>query len=263
MKGSPIFYLIVFVLFFGACKPTDEQKARIRISNAKLLLEKGDTLNALLQLDSVSLYPEAIYSANAAKNMVTEINFSLLKNLSLELDSVVAKIARLEIFFDKEKTEFDRYVQYIHKKQNQQNAVGRSFIKVYLDEIGTLYLGSNYFGKSLLNHYALRVYDGDISAKTDSVPIGSQENHQSDFLDYKWEKVLYLNGRDKGVIEFIANNAERELKAEFIGRQRQYFVLSAWDKQAVREALALSNVLKQRTQLQKLIQRLQKKIPVQ
>jgi len=263
MKGPTIFYLFVFVLCFAACKPSDEEKARIRISNAKLLLEKGDTLNALLQLDSVSLYPEAKYSANAAKNMAAEINFSLLKNLTVELDSVVAKIARLETSFDKEKTEFDRYVQYIHKKQNKQNAVGRSFIKVHLDERGTLCLSSNYFGKSLLNHYALRVYDGDMSATTDSVTVGSQENHQSDFLDYKWEKVLYLNGRDKGVIEFIANNANRDLKAVFIGRQQQFIVLAAGDKEAVREAFTLSAVLKQKAQLQKEIQGLQQKIPAQ
>jgi hypothetical protein len=263
MRGIFLFCSFPIVLWLAACKPTDEEKAAIRLNNARFLLEKGDTASALLQLDSISLYPEAKYSANAAKNMAAEINFSLLRKKEAEFDSIVAKIAQLETSFDKEKTEFDRFVQYLHKKQNQQNAVGRSFIKVHLDEHGTLYLSSNYFGKSLLNHYALRVYDGDISAKTDSVPLGSQENHQSDFLDYKWEKVLYLNGRDNGVIEFIANNAERELKAEFIGRQRQYFVLSVWDKQAVREALSLSTVLKQKTQLQKEIQRLQKKIPFQ
>ncbi|MGE0018826.1 MAG: hypothetical protein AB7S72_04115 [Draconibacterium sp.] len=263
MKGLSIFYLVVFVVLFAACKPTDEEKARIRLNNAKFLLEKGDTTNALLQLDSIAFYPEAKYSANAAKNLAAEINFSLLQNKEVELDSLNVKIALLETAFDKEKTEYDRYIQYIHKKQNQQNALGRSFIKVHLDERGTLYLSSNYFGKSLLNHYALRVYDGDISAKTDSVPVGSQENHQSDFLDYKWEKVLYLNGRDNGVIQFIANNADRNLKAAFIGRQQQFIVLSAWDKEAVSEALVLSTALKQKAELQKEIQVLQKKVPVQ
>ncbi|HCE58572.1 MAG TPA: hypothetical protein DER09_12275 [Prolixibacteraceae bacterium] len=263
MKGSSIFYLVVFVLLFAACKPTDEEKARIRLNNAKFLLEKGDTVNAMLQLDSISLYPEAKYSANAAKNLAAEINFSLLQKKEVELDTLEAKIARLETSFDKEKTEYDRYVQYIHKKQNQQNALGRSFIKVHLDERGTLYLSSNYFGKSLLNHYALRIYDGDISAKTDSVPVGSPENHQSDFLDYKWEKVLYSGGKDNGVTEFIAANTDRNLKAVFIGRQQQFIVLATWDKDAVREALALSTLMKQKAALQKEIQVLQKKVPVQ
>jgi hypothetical protein len=263
MRGISLFFSFAIVLWLAACSPTDEEKAAIRLNNAKFLLEKGDTALALLQLDSISLYPEAKYSANAAKNLAAEINFILLREKEAEIDSIDATIARLETSFDKEKTEFDRYVQYIHKKQNQQNMLGRSFIKVHLDERGTLYLSSNYFGKSLLNHYAIRVYDGDISAKTDSVPVGSPENHQSDFLDYKWEKVLYLNGRDKGVIEFIAANANRELKAAFIGRQQQFIILAAWDKEAVREALALSTVLKQKVQLQKEIQELQKKIPLQ
>lgn len=263
MKRSAILYLLVFVLMAAACKPTDEEKARIRLNNAKFLLEKGDTTDALLQIDSISFYPEAKYSANAAKNLASEINFSLLQKKETELDSLNAKIATLETAFDKEKTEYDRYAQYIHKKQNQQNALGRSFIKVSLDERGTLYLSSNYFGKSLLNHYALRVYDGDISAKTDSVPVGSPENHQSDFLDFKWEKVMYLNGKDKGIIEFIAANADRNLKAVFIGRQQQFIVLASWDKQAAKDALVLSAALKQRISLQNQIKALQKKVAAQ
>lgn len=261
MKGYSIFYWSLLLLLIGSCKPSDEEKAGIRLNNARALLEQGDTLNALLQIDSISLYPEAKYAANAAKNLAAEINFSLLKQKEVELDSVNAKIARLELAFDKEKTAYDRYVQYIHKKQNQQNALGRSFIKVHLDERGTLYLSSNYFGKSLLNHYALRVYDGDISAKTDSIPVGSQENHQSDFLDFKWEKVLYTNGKDNGVIQFIALNADRKLKAVFIGRQQQFFELASWDKQAVKDAVMLSELLQQKLQVQQAVRMLEKKLP--
>lgn len=263
MKGYTAILFLVFVLLLMSCKPTDEEKAAVRLNNAKFLLEKGDTTNALLQLDSISFYPEAKYAANAAKNLAIEINFSLLKRKEIELDSLKTKIAFVETAFDKEKTEFDRYTQYIHKKQNQQNALGRSFIKIQVDERGTIFLSSNYFGKSVLNHYALRVYDGEISAKTDSVPVGSPENHQSEFLDYKWEKVMYLNGKDAGVVQFIADNADRKLKAVFIGRQQQFIELAPWDKQAAKDAIALADALRKRTELQNEIKNLQTKIPAQ
>jgi hypothetical protein len=258
-------YLVIglAVLLIYSCQPSEEKKAAIRLNNAKYLLEKGDTTQALLQLDSIAFYPKAVYSANAAKNLLAEINYSILKRKQVELDSVNAMITRLEMSFEKQKTEFDRYVQYIHKKQNLQSGLNRSFIKVHLDERGMIYLSSNYFGKSLLNHYALRVYDGELSAKTDSVPVGSEENRQSDFMEYKWEKVAYMNGRDNGVLQFIADNAGRKLKAVFIGRQQQFIILEEYDKQAVKDAIALSNALKRRTSISAEIKAIEIKVPMQ
>jgi hypothetical protein len=81
---------------------------------------------------------------NAAKNLQTEINFDLLHRKEAEFDSLQVKITELEKPFQKEKTEFDRYTQYIHKRQNFERAWDRSYIKVHLDERGEIYLSSNY-----------------------------------------------------------------------------------------------------------------------
>ena len=74
-------YLVLFLLvIFVACGPSDEEKARVKLNFAKSLLEKNDTASALLHLDSIpKLYPEAMYSANAAQNLVSEISFELLQ----------------------------------------------------------------------------------------------------------------------------------------------------------------------------------------
>jgi hypothetical protein len=259
-------YLISFILtiLFISCGPSDEDKARAKVNFAKMLLEQKDTAQALIQLDSIAvLYPEARYSANAAKNMVNEINFNLLQRKENELDTVRARIAVMENLFDKEKTEFDRYTQYIHKRQSVQTSLIRSFIQVHLDERGEIYLSSNYCGKGSINHTGLRVYDGEIDAKTDSVPLGDESNRHSDFMEYKWEKVSYRNGRDNGVIEFIANHADRKLKAVFLGKGQYYIILEEFDKTAVKDALALSKAIKNRNALEKEIQSLQKKVQVQ
>jgi hypothetical protein len=164
---------------------------------AKVLLEKQDTALAVMHLDSIALlFPKAPYSINAAKNMMTEINFELLHRKETALDTINSRIAELENSFVKEKTEFDRYTQYIHKRQTFQRALIRSFIQIHLDERGDLHLSSNYHGKSSINHYGIRVYDADISAKTDSIPVGDANNHQSDFMEFKWEKV-YLQKRER------------------------------------------------------------------
>ncbi len=264
MRYSIYFIAVCLAVLFVSCGSSDEEKARAKMSYARMLLEKQDTIQALLQLDSIAkLYPKAPYSINAAKNMTTEINFELLRRKEIELDSTKSMIIKLEGSFEKEKTEFDRYTQYIHKRQTIQRAITRSFIQIHLDERGEMYMSSNYYGKSSINHVGLRVYDGELSAKTDSVPLGDPMNHQSDFMEYKWEKVSYRNGKDNGVIQFIADNADRNLKAVFLGKGQYYIILETYDKSAVKDAVDLSNALKRRAALLDEIQVLQKKLKIE
>ncbi len=263
MRFQTYFSILLIGLFFAACGPSDEEKAGAKVNRAKSLLEKNDTTAALRHLDSIpKLYPEAVYAVNAAKNLQTEINFSLLHGKEAELDSLQLKIAELEKPFKKEKTEFDRYTQYIHKRQDFERAWDRSYIKVHLDERGEIYLSSNYHGENWLNHTALRVYDQGDDAKTEEIPVGSVDNHRSEFMDAVWEKVSYRDGKDNGVMEFIANNIDRRLKAVFLGDEYYYIILETYDKNAVKSALELSKVLKKRNRLEKDINRLQEKLNV-
>jgi hypothetical protein len=264
MKFSIHFIALFVVVFFVACGPSEEDKARAKMNYAKTLLEKQDTMQALQQLDSIALlFPNAKYTANAAKNLIGEINYELLKKNEVALDSVMAQISILENSFDKEKTEYDRYMQYIHKNQKLQHSVNRTFIQAHLDENGEMFISSNYYGKNSINHYSLRIYDADISAKTDSVPVGDNNNHQSDFMEYKWEKVSYRNGMDNGVTEFIVNNADRKLKAAFLGKGQAFIILEDFDKTAVKDAFALSNAIKRKVTLEKHILELKKKLNIE
>ncbi len=257
------FYILIaaVAIVFVACGPSDEDKARVKLNLAKTLLAKQDTAGALVQLDSIpKLYPEAIYSVNAAKNLNTEINFSVMQRKESELDTVKVRIQELEKSFTKEKTEFDRYTQYIHKRQTFKRAWDRSYIQVHLDERGDLYLSSNYHGENWLDHTGLRVYDSGEDAKTEKIPIGDTHNHRSDFMEAKWEKVSYRNGKDNGVIEFIATHTERNLKAVFLGKEYYYIILETYDKAAVKDALALSKAIKTKAKLEAEIKGLQKKL---
>ncbi|MFW5831154.1 MAG: hypothetical protein ACOCVA_02805 [Prolixibacteraceae bacterium] len=258
-----IIAFLFLMIAVAACGPSDEEKARTKLSHAKTLLTKNDTTAALRHLDSIpKLYPEAVYSANAAKNLINEIKFDLLHRKEAELDSLKIKIETLEKPFKKEKTEFDRYAQYIHKRQIFERAWNRSYIQVHLDERGEIYLSSNYHGENWLNHTALRVYDQGEDAKTEEIPVDNINNHRSDFVDAKWEKVTYRDGKDNGVMEFIANNIDRRLKAVFLGNEYYYIILETYDKQAVKDALALSKALKQKRLLEGQIKNLQKKLQI-
>ncbi len=255
--------LVLLIIFIAGCGPSDEDRAAFKLNYARSLLEKLDTVAALQHLDSIPLlYPKAVYSINAAKNLMNEIEFEILHRKEAELDTLLAKIPGFEKPFDKEKTQYDRYTQYIHKRQNFQRSWDRSYIQVHLDERGELYLSSNYHGEQWLNHKGLRVYDQGDDAKTEEIPVGDPDNHRSDFMEAKWEKVTYRNGKDNGVIEFIANNTDRRLKAVFLGDRYHYIILEPYDKQAVRDAIALSGALKQKKLLEDEIKALQKKLEI-
>jgi AmiR/NasT family two-component response regulator len=94
------------------------------------------------------------------------------------------------------------------------------------------------------------------------VPVGSADNHRSDFMDAKWEKVSYRNGKADGVMEFIAAHSARNMKAVFLGKEYYYIVLESYDKQAVIDALALSKALTQKSKLEAEVQALKKKLNI-
>ena len=217
----------------------------------------------MLQLDSIPvLFSEAVYSVNAAKNLSNEVRFALLERKEVELDSLNLKIIELEKSFEKSKTQFDRYTQYIHKRQTFNRAWDRSYLQVHLDERGELYLSSNYYGEQWLNHTGLRVYDQGEDAKAGEVPLDDVNNHGSDLLEAKWERVPLRNGKSDEVIEFIANNVSRRLKAVFLGDRYYYIILETYDKEAVRDAQALSKAIKRKLSLEGEVMALQNKLRI-
>jgi len=260
MTTSKIYFLFFLSIILFSCGPSKKELAIGRIQMAHDAYEKGDTTIALLQADSVNiLYGEEIQQKENAQKFKKQIYGDILFREQDELDTIKSMISELEKLFNTEKTPYDRYRQYIYKRQDAEKRWNKSYIQVHLDERGALYISSNYYGDKWLNHTSLRVYDKDIQAKTDSVPLSSPLNHHSDFLNTKWEKVSYTNGVDNGLIKFIADNADKKLKAVFLGSRYYYIILEDYDKQAMKEALKLSELLKRRISLEKDIKNLREK----
>ena len=261
MRNLELILGVFFLSVLFSCGKNDKQKAEERLNLAIGICEKGDSITALMQLDSIRvLYPEAFETIGKVKGLKAKINSEILYRKQGQFDKLTEQLAELEKMFDKEKTEYDRFAQYVHKRQNFERRWNKSFIQLHLDERGELFISSNYYGDQWLNHVGIRIYDGDFQAKTDSVLLDDPNNHHSEFLNTHWEKVSYTKGKDNGVIQFISDNADRNLKAVFLGKRMYFIVLEEFDKQAVKDALALSNALKLRSQLEKEIKELHSKV---
>lgn len=258
MRVLKIFAGIWVLAMFFSCSESTEKQASAKFDLAVTVCQKGDTLRALQCLDSIPRkFPEALGIIEKTKTYSKKINLEILIRKQNQLKNLINRIVILEKPFTIEKTEYDRYKQYIPKMQNSERRWNQSYIQLHLDERGELFITSNYYGSEWLNHVGLRVYDGTFQAKTDTVSLEDLNNHHSEFMGTHWEKVSYKNGKDNGVIQFIAENSNRNLKAVFLGKRMYFIVLESFDKQAVKDGLALSTALKQKNQLEKDIRELQ------
>jgi hypothetical protein len=247
-------------MLFFSCGPSQREKAVQQINLAKQSIISGDTLRAIEQLDSVGVkYPKASVQQVVAANMTQELYRQLIENHKRALMLADSAIGVLETKFIKEKTANDRYFQYLPKRHSFDRTWNRSFIQVNLDERGELFLSSNYMGKEWLNHTSIRVYDGLLQAKTENVEMDDPLNHRSEFLDYKWERVTYMQGKSDSVIHFIAAHRELKLKCVFLGKKHHYILLEQYDIDSVVDALELSVAIKNRNQLLATIAELTKK----
>lgn len=250
-------YLGIAGLLF-ACGQSGEKLAQARLELARTLYEKGDTVAALAHADSVRiLYRSAVREVNAAGEFKKTVYSNLLFRKQDELDTLKQVVAQLEKNFTKEKTEFDLHARYVHKRQDPEKRWNKSYLQVYVNEPGELGISSNYYGEEWLDHTGIRVYDGDLQAKTEKVELDNVLNHHSDFMNVRWEKVTYPEGTDGGVIDLIATHADRKLKAVFLGKRQYYIVLEDFDKQAVTDAVNLSKALKKQAALEAEIKALQ------
>jgi hypothetical protein len=261
MNNLKIVAGILLVALLASCGENYKKQAAAKLKLATSYCEKGDSSAAVQLLDSIPvLFPEAAKVVTQAKELNRKINAEILFRKQEQLDKISARITELEKSFTPEKTDYDQYTRYVPKMQNAERRWDQSYLQVHLDERGTLYISSNYYGKEWLDHVAVRVYDGVFQAKTDTIPLGDINNYHGEFMDTHWEKVSYKNGTDNGVIQFIADNVDRNLKAVFLGTRMYYVVLEKFDKQAVKDALSLSVALKQRAALDQEIRRLRQNV---
>ena len=261
MKFRLFVVVVIIQTIVTACGPSQPQMAVKKIAVAEALLAKGDTVNTLLHLDSIpALYPKALSEVRNAIQLSNRIYVSKLMAQRENLAAANTMIDSLISEFKPEKGEFDKYTNYIHNRYGIAKTWSRSFIQVYLNEKGDLSLTSNYYGGQWLNHTSLLVEGEGLSAKTDSVPIDNVNNHHSEFSGSKWEKVTYRGTQADKVIEMIANNVDKKLKAVFKGKSSYIIWIEEPDKKAIKAAYDLSGAIKVKAASGNAISVLEKKI---
>lgn len=252
MKQS-FFILAILVTIFSACGPSPEKLASDAFSKAQKLYEAKQFNETKLLLDSIiANFPGQIEFVTRSKDMLRKITVSEQEQNLVFLDSLLkAKQEELEPLMKNfiVSDEYGAKKVLIHKRQKPENSYNRTYIKANLDIDGNFYISSNYCGTYRLHHDQVKVYNKDQSAITEKIPADGFLNRSFEDGGTVWEIVSYKNGKDNGVIDFIAANYNKPLKVQFIGKKYYYIVMEKFDKEAIRDANEISFVLKEITRI--------------
>jgi len=261
MKYTSHIQLLVFaIIFLSACGPSQQELAVGKINLAEEVIAQGDTASGLAILDSVSmLFPKADFQIEVAKKIKTEVYQQLIDRRKTQLEVLDASIAELEQNFIKEKTQYDLYSQYIPVQQEKKRKSNSTFLQVNLDERGELFLSSTYMGKTQLNHNRIKLYDGIVQIESAKIPTDDPNSRKNDFLDYKWEKISFTEGRSDSLIQFISKYSELPLKCALFGQNSYYYFLEKTDIAAIKNAHELSMAIKMRKAVLNELSELEKK----
>ena len=247
MKKYSLLLLWVFLVF--SCVDQNK-KARTYLERAKVYYENKDYSSAKSSLDSIKvIYPKALETQKESLQLFRQIELAEQeRNLSYCDSMLIVRLAEAEKmkpnFLYEKDPEYDELGKYIDKQQKLENNLERSYLRIWTDELGGLYMASVYYGSGALKHDRLKVSrpDGE-SNETNTVPHDGGLNYRFTDLGMTTEVVTYYRSSDNGTIMFIYDNKDQLLKAEYLGGRKYSLTISKTDKDALVKTVDLSVIL--------------------
>ncbi|WP_282037775.1 hypothetical protein [Saccharicrinis aurantiacus] len=256
VTSSTIFSLLA-LLIFTSCGPNPTEEAMKKYNKAVSLFQDGSYNSAKLVIDTLLVdYESEIEYVVKAENLLREIKIDEQKRNLLFLDTALQE---QQVILDKLMKNFIISKEYgskevlIHKRQKPQNSYNRIYLRAHLDYKGNFYISSRYSGDHYINHKQIRVYNQGQSVISSEVSPDGFNNRKFEDSGSFWEVVNYKDGKDNGIIDFIAQNTDKPLKAVLIGKEYSYIVLEKFDKEAIRDGYEISFVLKEITSIKEQI----------
>ncbi len=246
---------ILSIIILLGCGPSREEQAAERLQEAVALRDSGRFNLAKLKLDTlIELFSDLPEQSVRAGEVLREIRLNEQERNLVYLDSMLTlkreELTPLMKNFIKSE-EYGPETILIHKRQKPENSYNRTFLRAHLNEAGDFYISSRYHGTRWIHHNQIKVYNQGESILSEVVPEDGFNNRRFEDGDSKWEIVNYKDGKDNGIVDFIARNWNKSLKVQFIGKQHYYIVMEQFDKEAIRDGYEISFVLKEIDGLEK------------
>ena len=249
-------YIICLLLLF-ACD-SNKKNATAYLENAQRLYEQGEYTLAKNNLDSIKeLFPKELGIQKQGLILKRRIEIKEQKIYMIFCDSMLniclSEVEKMKSgFVFEKKPEYDDMGKYIDKNQRLEAKLQNSYIRTNVNELGEIYLYSVYYGSRPIQHSKLKVskLNGEY-AETQNIPYDGGINYS--FVDegMTTEIVTYKQGKENGVIQFIYNNKDFALKAEYLGKEKYTFTISTADKNVLIKTFDFATVLSDIEKLKK------------
>ncbi|GAF05136.1 hypothetical protein [Saccharicrinis fermentans] len=252
------------LLLTVACGPTPQEIAQQKFKRAHELFSQEQFNDAKIVLDSIiSEFPKEIEFVARAEDLMRTIKIGEQERNLTFLDSAISKKekelkALMKNFIVS--NDYGKKEILIHKRQKPQNSYSRTYLRAHLDMKGNFYISSRYSGNSYIHHNKIKVYNKGQSVTSEKIPEGAFDNIQFEDQGTYWEVVNYKNGADNGIIDFIAQNVNKPLKVQFMGKKNYYIVMEKFDKEAIADGYEISFVLKDIARIKKEIDNVKKEL---
>ncbi len=249
------FVILLTLIGLVSCGPKPAEIAKEKYDRANELFAKEHFNDAKIVLDSIIAdFSSEIEFATRAQDLMRTIKIGEQERNLAFFDSVLVKKNEELMVLMKNFIVSDEYGKkeiLIHKRQKPQNSYSRTYIRAHLDMEGDFYISSRFSGEKYINHSKIRVYHKKESVKSSEVPEDGFLNHKFEDQGTYWEVVNYKKGADNGIIDFIAQNVDKPLKVQFIGKNHYYIVMEKFDKEAISDGYEISFVLKDIARIKK------------
>ena len=240
-----------------------EKKAGEKLRQARLAYEAGRYNEAKTQIDSIKLlYPKAFDTRRAGIYLMQDIELAEQQKTLAYLDSALqVRLTELESrkgrFVLEKDTVYQQTGHYLAPSQVIEKNLHRSYLRFQTDETGLMTLTSIYCGSRSIHHTSVKVTAPD---GTFAQTPPSKDSYETSDLGEQIEKADYKLGEDGGVIQFVAQHKDQNLRVTYEGDRTQSTIMTRADRQAADEVYRLSLLLSSITQLKKDMEEAQMKI---
>ena len=240
-----------------------EKKAGEKLRQARLAYEAGRYNEAKTQIDSIKLlYPKAFDTRRAGIELMQDIELAEQQKTLAYLDSALqVRLTELESrkgrFVLEKDTVYQQTGHYLAPSQVIEKNLHRSYLRFQTDETGLMTLTSIYCGSRSIHHTSVKVTAPD---GTFAQTPPSKDSYETSDLGEQIEKADYKLGEDGGVIQFVAQHKDQNLRVTYEGDRNQSTIMTRADRQAADEVYRLSLLLSSITQLKKDMEEAQMKI---
>lgn len=250
MTKSIIIIATVLTLFSCDSRKSEETAADEKLQLIESLIAENKLNEAKNEIDSLhTQFPRLVNKRKTAvalkDTIILRESNRTLSYCNRILPELFKKVKALETDFTLKKDEkYEEIGKYTYKTQLTEQNSGKNYLISEVDENLDMYLTSNYSG-SALNQFALKAeVDAGLSSQTDASNKNTGVFHSFTIESKNIEQLTFKNQNDGGIIKFIHENKEMDIKITLIGSKNFVYKLSSANKEAISKTYLFANALR-------------------